>query len=89
MLFRSEMVDIQTKLKKVFGEVTFFVVPVPLYVGSFMTLSFASNFNPKDITQTDIVSAFNKTNISGLKYYNPEVHFGSFLLPNYIKNALS
>lgn len=84
----SEMQSVRSKLGDIFKVATFFVVPVPTYIGSFMVLSYASSVNPLEFSLKDYQSAFIETSIKNLKYYNPEVHFASFLLPNYIKQSI-
>lgn len=85
---KSEMEKVNKTLNGVFDIATFFVVPVPTYVGSFMVLSFASSFNPLDFSLQDYKNQWNNFHIDNLKYYNPEIHFASFLLPNYIKKSI-
>lgn len=81
----EEMHLVRSKLQKQFKIATFYVVPVPLYVGSFMTLSYASNVDPLEFSLQDYENNFANTKVEPLKYYNPQVHFASLLLPNYIK----
>jgi len=85
---KSEMQNVKQKLNNIFKVATFFVVPVPTYVGSFMVLSYASSVNPLDFSINDYQSVFAEAKIENLKYYNPEIHFSSFLLPNYIKQSI-
>lgn len=85
---KNEMEKVNNTLSSIFNVATFFVVPVPTYVGSFMVLSFASSFNPLELSIQDYKKQWELFNIDNLKYYNPEIHFGSFLLPNYIKNSI-
>lgn len=82
---REELELVRSKLSKVFDIATFYLVPVPLYVGGFMVLSYGSNQDPRKISLPDYQNNFAYTKVEPLKYYNPEVHFGALLLPNYIK----
>lgn len=85
----DELKNIQSKLKKIFKDLTFYTVPVPTYIGSFMCLSFASdNISLKDVTLDEVTKRFNSTNISSLNYYNPKIHVASFAQPEYIKRII-
>ncbi|MDR0485055.1 MAG: polyamine aminopropyltransferase [Alphaproteobacteria bacterium] len=86
----DELKNIQNKLSKVFKDLTFYVVPVPTYIGSFMCLSFATdNVNLKKLDVSTVEQRFTKENITDLKYYNPQIHVASFALPQYIKKIVS
>ncbi|MGV3279107.1 polyamine aminopropyltransferase [Rickettsiales bacterium LUAb2] len=84
-----ELESVVQKLKPNFKNVTAFVSPVPTYVGSFMTLSFSSNdVEPKEFTLEELKNKVANLNLGDLKYYNAEVHYAAFLLPQYIKKSL-
>lgn len=85
----SELKSIKFKLSKVFKDLTFYTVPVPTYIGSFMCLSFASdNASLKNIDVQIISDRFKATEINNLKYYNAKMHVASFAQPEYIKKII-
>ncbi len=70
------------KLKKMFPIVEVYQASIPTYPGGYWLFNFASKkYNPlKDIKVND----WNSLNIH-TKYYNTDLHMGSFALPNYVK----
>lgn len=85
----GELKNIQTRLDKIFKSLTFYVVPVPTYVGSFMCLSFASdNDNLQKADLATIEERLKKSGLENLNYYNPQIHLSSFALPEYIKRII-
>ncbi len=71
-----------------FDDATFFVAPVPTYVGGFMTLGWASM--NKILSKHDLDTLNNRFLPLSVttKYYNPSVHQAAFALPQYIKNLI-
>lgn len=85
----EEMQSVYKNLSNVFKYVTFFVVPVPTYIGGFMTLSFASDsINPNELSFEEIQQKFEQSGLNHFKYYNVDIHKSAFSLPQYIKNKL-
>lgn len=70
------------KLKKMFPIVEVYQAAIPTYPGGYWLFNFASKvFNPiKDLKASD----WKPLNIQ-TKYYNTDLHIGSFYLPNYVK----
>lgn len=67
---------------------SFYVVPVPTYVGGFMTLTWATDNlqlreQPLSLIEARVKKAGFKT-----RYYNAGIHMGAFALPQYIKDAI-
>jgi spermidine synthase len=86
---QQEMINVYEKLKSLFDFCDFFIVPVPTYLVGFMALSFASNFNYiKNVDYNSVNVAIKEKNILNLKYYNVDMHFSCFKLPQYIKNVI-
>jgi len=85
----GELKNIQNRLGKIFKDLTFYVVPVPTYIGGFMCLSFASdNTSLKNLDIKEIEKRFSQAQIEDTKYYNPQIHAASFALPQYIKKII-
>ncbi len=71
-----------------FPDVSFYVTAVPSYTGGFMTLGWAS-LDPEN-RRHDAETIRQRFDPLGLetKYYNPDIHVGSFALPNYVRRLL-
>jgi spermidine synthase len=71
-----------------FADVGFYVVPVPSYVGGFMTLGWAS----KDPANRPIAPDEATRRVAGLdlaaRYWTPEIQAACFALPQYIKDLM-
>ncbi len=72
------------RLKPLFPDVSFYVVPVPSYYGGFMTLGWAS-LDPKHrrTAPAEVERRIAAVAIE-TRYYNPGVHQACFQLPNYV-----
>ncbi|MCK4935185.1 MAG: polyamine aminopropyltransferase [Simkaniaceae bacterium] len=83
----DELSDGYNHFKKSFEKVTFFVAPVPTYIGGFMAFGFATDGDYLPINQNEIRMWME--NMPGkMKYYNPEIHLAAFALPEYVKDLL-
>lgn len=87
---QSTFTDINKTIKSVFGEnkaaISFF--PVPTYPTGYWSFQygFKGDVKTKEIDHEKI----NDFSLSeDLKYYNGDIHLGSFALPNYIKKMIS
>ena len=67
----------------------FFLAPVPTYSGGHMAFGWASD--NKDLSATDVVTVQSRLDLLALetRYYNAEVHVGSFALPNCTRSLMS
>ncbi|UCD14980.1 MAG: polyamine aminopropyltransferase [Candidatus Omnitrophota bacterium] len=75
-------------LKTVFPCVYAQIVAIPTYVGGFFSFLIASKTKrPQKISYKEVTKKYNKLNLE-TKYYNPDIHFASRKLPNYIKKGL-
>ena len=69
--------------------VSSYLVPVPSVFGGPVAIGFASNVSGPDAAGLDVLLArFANAGIETY-YYTPEVHRASFVLPRYIKHAVS
>lgn len=76
------------RLKPIFPDVSFYVVPVPSYYGGFMSLAWAS-LDPKHrTTPASEIERRVKAAAIAAKYYNPAIHQACFALPNYMRARL-
>ncbi|MFH1459717.1 MAG: polyamine aminopropyltransferase [Candidatus Omnitrophota bacterium] len=75
-------------LKKIFPEVLPMLAAIPTYVGGFFTFLVAlKGKSPLDISYKKLNSEYKKLKLK-IKYYNPEIHFAAFAVPNYIQEKL-
>lgn len=84
----QEVTNSFQRLSKLYQDTSFYVSPVPTYIGGLMALAWASD-NPDlrkqsaDIIQQRIDAAGFNT-----RFYNAEVHVAAFALPNYIRELM-
>lgn len=76
------------RLKPLFPDVSFYVVPVPTYQGGYMALGWAS-LEPKYRKRplAELERRFARTGIA-TRYYNAGVHQATFHMPNYMRALL-
>ncbi|MDH5561046.1 MAG: polyamine aminopropyltransferase [Deltaproteobacteria bacterium] len=80
---------INKTLKKLFDQVTHGFSFVPLY-GAVMSFGYCSDrCDFRVITKEEIQTRLQERGVSGLKLYNPEMHFSLIAEPNYIKEILA
>jgi spermidine synthase len=72
------------RLKPIFADVGFYVVPVPSYYGGFMTLGWGAKDAAHRKTAADELARRYKAASIATRYYNPAIHQACFALPNYI-----
>jgi spermidine synthase len=85
----EEIQNTHEHLSKIFNDATFYVVPVPTYVGGFMTLGWASdNKNLRSLNTKIIEQRLNRDVTGDLKYYTASIQSACFVLPKYIEDAL-
>ena len=80
-----EVRDTYQRRKPFFQDTTFYVAPVPTYVGGFMAFGWASDEQSyRDLSLEEI--SLRLQEVEGeMKYYNAEIHRACFALPNYVK----
>ncbi|MCV9880279.1 polyamine aminopropyltransferase [Brenneria izbisi] len=88
-LQQDEAVNSHRKLSHYFSDVSFYQAAIPTYYGGIMTFAWASHH--KALRQLSAETLRQRFAASGIdcRYYNPDVHVGSFALPQYLLNALS
>ncbi len=75
-------------LADIFTDWHFFAAAVPTYVGGIMAFAWATD-NP-DLRHIDVETLRQRYARSGIRtrYYNPEVHYAAFALPQYVLEAI-
>ena len=82
--------ELNHTLQGIFGEdkspVSLFFVPTyPTGMWSFQ-YGIKGDLNPKTLTDSNQVDSFVEE--QGLRYYNSEIHTGTFAIPNFVKDLL-
>jgi len=84
----EEVVTTRQRLSPYFKDQTFYTAAVPTYIGGAMTFAWGCD-NPATRLQSaeQIAERFKASGIK-TRYYNPQIHVGSFALPQYILEKL-
>ena len=80
----DELSTTYRRLRPIYPDVGFYVVPVPTYYGGFMTLSWSSLDAGHRRTPVGEIERRIKAAALETKYYNPAIHQACFALPNYV-----
>ena len=86
-----QLEEVQTtaqRLQPHFADVGFYAAAVPTYVGGIMTFAWASQNAHLRVQSTDVISDRFEQAALNTRYYNPDIHQGSFALPQYVKTAI-
>ncbi|RMH45444.1 MAG: polyamine aminopropyltransferase [Gammaproteobacteria bacterium] len=84
----EEVTNTWRRFEGIFADRWFYVVPVPTYVGGFMTLAWGSlDTTARQLPIETIEQRFHDSGIE-TRYYTPEVHKAAFALPRYILDLL-
>ncbi len=82
----TEVATIHQRVKNIFESVKAHKAVVPTYQGCEFSFIMAAKFDLNSVTEKEINYRFNKLNLENLKYYTPEIHFASAVLPKYLQN---
>ncbi|KAA8996199.1 polyamine aminopropyltransferase [Affinibrenneria salicis] len=88
-LQQDEALTSHKKLSHYFSDVSFYQAAVPTYYGGIMTFAWASNRPALRQLPVDTLRQRLAQSKIQCRYYNPDIHVGSFALPQYLLNALS
>ena len=75
-------------LKTLFSDWHFYMAAVPSYVGGAMCFAWATD--EPDLRHIDLATLRERYRKSGIntRFYNPEIHFSAFALPQYVLKAI-
>ena len=84
----DEVVTTFKRLSPLFKQASFYSGAVPTYVGGIMTFAWATD--NEALKNVDVETIRARYQAAGIKsrFYTPEVHVGSFALPQYILDAI-
>lgn len=82
---RKWLLQASQKLGQVFSQMFFYQANIPTYPSGYWLFGFASKkYHPsKDFLQ----NKYDEQKLA-LKYYNQEIHYASFMLPNFVKDII-
>jgi spermidine synthase len=84
----DEMVNSWDRLGQSFGDVGFFIAPVPTYQGGHMAFGWATDDTAKRHQSVETLDArFTPLDVA-TRYYTPAVHAGAFALPKWMLDLL-
>lgn len=80
----DEVTQTHRRLNALFADATFYVVPVPTYIGGVMTLAWACDDESlRGRPVSELRDRFMAARL-GTRYYTPTVHVAAFALPGYV-----
>jgi len=84
----DEARDTARRFRQVFGHWAFFSAAVPTYAGGIMLFGFASDSpEPHEVSVETLRARFAKQPVA-TRYYTPEIHRASFVLPRFVEELL-
>jgi len=87
-LQQDEVITTRRRLSPYFADQSFYTAAVPTYIGGVMTLAWGSdNTALRKLGLDELNQRYEKSGIV-TRYYNPQMHIGSFGLPQYLLTAL-
>jgi spermidine synthase len=85
----QEFVSSYNRLQNIFKDTTFYLTVVPTYVGGYMALGWASDFEAhRWVTRDDLAARYRKAGLT-TRYYSPDIHKASFVLPPFITEMIA
>jgi spermidine synthase len=83
-----ELTEAIKLFQKIWAQSGTYLAVVPTYVCGFMSMTWASDRDITDVDPRKVFARFDKARLPALNYYNPEIHFGAFALPNFVARLL-
>ena len=84
----QEVTNTFQRLSKLYRDASFYVSPVPTYIGGLMALAWASDDLSLRQQNADVIQQ--RIDRAGFptRFYNADVHVAAFALPNYIRELM-
>lgn len=83
-----ELTEAIKLFQKIWAESGSYLAVVPTYVCGFMSMTWASDRDITDVDPRQVFARFDKAKLPALRYYNPEIHFAAFALPNFVAGLI-
>ena len=85
----QEFVSSYNRLHNIFKDTTFYLTVVPTYVGGYMALGWASDFEAhRWVNRDDLATRYRGAGLT-TRYYSPDIHIASFVLPPFITELIA
>lgn len=83
-----ELTEAIKLFQKIWAESGSYLAVVPTYVCGFMSMTWASDRDVTDVDPRQVFARFDRAKLPALRYYNPEIHFAAFALPNFVAGLI-
>ncbi|MEK9971519.1 MAG: hypothetical protein VW600_20470, partial [Ferrovibrio sp.] len=83
-----ELTEAIRLFQKIWAESGSYLAVVPTYVCGFMSMTWACDRDITDVDPRLVFARFDKAKLPALRYYNPEIHFAAFALPNFVAGLI-
>ena len=83
-----ELTEAIKLFQKIWADSGSYLAVVPTYVCGFMSMTWASDRDITDVDPRQVFARFDKAKLPALRYYNPEIHFAAFALPNFVAGLI-
>lgn len=83
-----ELTEAIRLFQKIWAESGSYLAVVPTYVCGFMSMTWASDRDITDVDPRQVFARFDRAKLPALRYYNPEIHFAAFALPNFVAGLI-
>lgn len=83
-----ELTEAIKLFQKIWAESGSYLAVVPTYVCGFMSMTWACDRDITDVDPRQVFARFDKAKLPALRYYNPEIHFAAFALPNFVAGLI-
>jgi spermidine synthase len=83
-----ELTEAIKLFQKIWAESGSYLAVVPTYVCGFMSMTWASDRDITDVDPRKVFARFDAAKLPALRYYNPEIHFAAFALPNFVAGLI-
>jgi len=84
----EELTNTYQRLGKLYNDASFYVMPVPTYIGGFMSLAWATD--DESLRKQTVEQIQARVDAAGFetRYYNADMHVAAFALPNYVRKLM-
>ncbi len=83
-----ELTEAIKLFQKIWAESGSYLAVVPTYVCGFMSMTWACDRDITDVDPRKVFARFDAAKLPALRYYNPEIHFAAFALPNFVAGLI-
>lgn len=86
--FEDQLLRMRAELSEVFTHVRPYLMSIPTYPGgTWCMMSASDTVDPRTFPSDQLTRRFAERGLHHCKYYNPDLHYGSLALPNFLQGA--